>query len=153
MRQGMTCEGCAANITVALQKVDGVQGVDVDYKTGRARVVLANAALAADPAPLLRAVEGTGYKAVLIASPGSSHELTRRFTIEGMTCQACAVGIQSELAAVPGVAGVDVNYEQKLATVRLQPDAKTTVEALVAAIKKAGYSASPETHANPEAIR
>jgi copper chaperone CopZ len=137
--EGMTCEGCAATITAALQKVDGVAGVNVDYATKRARVTLTNTSLADDPTPLIRAVEGSGYKAKLIASGQDPGGLVRKLTIEGMTCEACAAGIRGELAAVPGVTGVDVSYEQGLATVRLKPQIETSVDALVAAIKKAGY--------------
>ena len=69
-----------------------------------------------------------------------------------MTCEACAAGIRAELAAVPGVAGVDVSYAQGLATVQLKPRSEVSIEALIAAIKKAGYrgslQADPRTEGN-----
>ena len=69
------------------------------------------------------------------------------FAVEGMTCEACAAGIHAELVKVPGVASANVLYDQKSATVILEQGAKTTDEDLLAAIKNAGYSATPQSRA------
>ena len=59
---GMTCEGCAAVVQIALTNVPGVQGASVSFPQGQTHITL-------DPdAPpsletLRRAVEKAGYQA------------------------------------------------------------------------------------------
>ena len=61
-----------------------------------------------------------------------------KLKIEGMTCGHCVKAVTEALAEVPGVDKVvDVNLEQKEATVSGNPQA----EALVGAIEEAGYEA------------
>ena len=62
--------------------------------------------------------------------------------VSGMSCSACAVSIEKELRAVPGVSGAQVDFEAAKATVQLttpHPDPQI----FVAAVEKAGYHASP----------
>lgn len=40
--KGMTCTMCEDKVTEALLKIDGVKSADVSYKTGEAKIVLAN---------------------------------------------------------------------------------------------------------------
>lgn len=140
--EGMTCEGCTAAITKSLSAVDGVQGVEVDYHSKSARVVLADDTLAKNPQPLLDAVKAAGYDATLVDAPMALKLARRTFAVEGMTCAACAAAIRAELTEVPGVAAADVLYEKKRATVQLRPAAATTDEELLAAIERAGYRAT-----------
>src|SRR5512134_2297609 len=58
--------------------------------------------------------------------------------IEGMTCGACAVTVQSRLARAPGVLDASVNYATGRATVLLA-DGGPEVAELVKAIRDAGY--------------
>ena len=64
---------------------------------------------------------------------------TLRLSITGMTCASCAGRVERALAKVPGVAAVAVNLasEQALVTGPSGP------AALVAAVEKAGYGATP----------
>ena len=61
---------------------------------------------------------------------------TRTYTVPGMSCAHCEAAVSEELAAVAGVASVDVDLETKLVVVRGEglDDA-----ALRAAIDDAGY--------------
>lgn len=72
--------------------------------------------------------------------------------VTGMSCSACAVSIEKELRAVPGVSNAQVDFEKAKATVRLStshPDPQV----LLAAVEKAGYHAtlSPQTEHTGEA--
>ena len=58
---GMTCGGCVSSVTRTLQRVPGVQQVDVSLDEARARVTYDPATTA--PADLKRAVEKAGYEA------------------------------------------------------------------------------------------
>ena len=69
---GMTCESCAVHIKEALNKVAGVQSVDVSYAKGTAQ--LATEPSTSLPA-LIAAVAGLGYKTTLVdAAPTEKHE-------------------------------------------------------------------------------
>ena len=72
--------------------------------------------------------------------------------LEGMTCAACAARIEKVLNRVPGTQAT-VNLATETAAVRFDP-AVATVEALVGAVEKAGYTASlkEDPHAEPTAV-
>jgi copper chaperone len=58
--------------------------------------------------------------------------------VEGMTCMHCVKAVTEALSAVPGVAGVPkVSLQDQAAVVEGTPDP----EALLAAVKEAGYRA------------
>jgi copper chaperone len=61
-----------------------------------------------------------------------------KLEVRGMTCQHCVAAVEKALAAVPGV--------EEVVKVALQPGSATvrgsaTPEALVSAVKQAGYDA------------
>ena len=58
--------------------------------------------------------------------------------IDGMTCASCVGRVERALAAVPGVASASVNLATESAALALQPG--TPVDALIAAIDRAGYA-------------
>ncbi len=64
-------------------------------------------------------------------------------TISGMTCNACATHVSKALEHVPGVHSAQVSYPQGIAQVLA--DADVSMEAMAAAVAKAGYSARPAT--------
>jgi P-type Cu+ transporter len=74
------------------------------------------------------------------ATPGSAPTATSELTIQGMTCAACVGRVERALTKVPGVQSATVNLVTERATVHFEP-AATTVQALVAAVEKAGYLA------------
>src|SRR5690606_28642089 len=63
----------------------------------------------------------------------------RFFEIEGMTCASCALAVEKAVAALPGIEGVSVN----LATHRAAIAGAAGEEAIVAAVRNAGYDARP----------
>ncbi|MFM0382202.1 heavy metal translocating P-type ATPase [Paraburkholderia dipogonis] len=75
------------------------------------------------------------------ATPSRTTELD----IGGMTCASCAMRVEKALAKVPGVAGVSVNLATETATINLgdmASDAGADTDALITAVKKAGYEAA-----------
>ena len=60
--------------------------------------------------------------------------------ITGMTCVACAMHIQGQLAKVPGVHNAGVNFAMARATVNYDPRI-TEVPQLIEAVRSAGYGA------------
>lgn len=63
--------------------------------------------------------------------------------VDGMSCVGCAGAVETTLEGVPGVAEVTVDYEHRLARIRLA-DESVAPATLVAAIEEAGYKARLE---------
>ncbi|MET0962415.1 MAG: cation transporter, partial [Noviherbaspirillum sp.] len=80
------------------------------------------------------------------AKPGSA-TAEINLDIAGMTCASCVARVEKALAAVPGVSGATVN----LATEKAAVTGPAALEAaqLIAAVKKAGYEATPSGSARP----
>jgi len=62
--------------------------------------------------------------------------------IQGMSCSHCVMAVQKALAAVPGVGKATVTLTPARARVEYD-DAAASIAALLAAVEKAGYSATP----------
>jgi len=123
--EGMTCASCVGRVEASLTKVEGVKSVSVNLATEKAEIRLAGPV---DRAALIQAVEKVGYEV-----PASAVELA----VEGMTCASCVGRVEKALKAVPGVAEAAVNLATERATVR----GTASMDALVAAVQKAGYEA------------
>jgi Cu+-exporting ATPase len=128
--EGMTCASCVGRVEKALAKVPGVLAATVNLATEKADIRTDGTVPAAEVA---KAVEAAGYSMAPIESS---------LVIEGMTCASCVGRVEKALRAVPGVKEASVNLATGLARVRI--DASTAVEALVDAVKGAGYDARPQ---------
>ena len=75
------------------------------------------------------------------------------FNVQGMTCAACSARVEKAASAVPGVASVAVNLLKNSMEVQLAADANAAevTAAIEAAVKKAGYGASPKGQAGAPA--
>lgn len=124
---GMTCASCAGRVERALSKVIGASAVSVNLATEQARVQAPSDSLPA----LMAAVEQAGYSV-----PRHSLELS----IDGMTCASCVGRVERALAKVPGVKSVSVNLANERAHLELL--GHVDPQTLIAAVTKAGYSAS-----------
>ncbi|MGE8066430.1 heavy metal translocating P-type ATPase [Pseudomonas sp. NPDC089569] len=124
---GMTCASCAGRVERALSKVTGASAVSVNLATEQARVQAPTGSLPA----LMEAVEKAGYSV-----PQHSLELS----IDGMTCASCVGRVERALNKVPGVNSVSVNLASERAHLELLGQVDT--QTLIAAVNKAGYSAS-----------
>ncbi len=69
--KGMTCNDCENKVQEALLKVDGVKSVEVDYKSGEAKVMMASDNVSKDA--LNKAIKDAGFQAMSLnpASGGS----------------------------------------------------------------------------------
>lgn len=77
---------------------------------------------------------------MIIAPAAWAGERTITFAVDNMTCASCPYIVKSSMAAVPGVAKVDVSFRAKTAIVTFD-DAKTNPDAIAAASMNAGYPA------------
>ncbi|MDR3095554.1 MAG: heavy metal translocating P-type ATPase [Paraburkholderia sp.] len=156
--RGMTCASCAMRVEKALAKVPGVTRASVNLATEKATVE-ASAEAGGGTAQtlalrLVAAVQKAGYEAEPIVDDSieasadagalADADRTASFAIGGMTCAACANRVEKALAKVPGVAGATVNLATENAAVRLDAPLDAELrERLVAAVRKAGYEATP----------
>lgn len=124
---GMTCASCAGRVERALRKVSGASAVSVNLATEQARVQAPGDSLPA----LMQAVERAGYSV-----PRQTVELS----IDGMTCASCVGRVERALSKVPSVSSVSVNLANERAHLELLGQVDT--QTLLAAVSKAGYSAS-----------
>jgi Cu+-exporting ATPase len=131
--EGMTCASCVGRVERALRKVPGVRSAVVNLATEKASLSLDDPSQAQAVVPAaIAAVEKAGY-----AVP------QRRFDLQvgGMTCASCVGRVERALKKVPGVQSATVNLATERASV--QASEGTDVQALIAAVAKAGYEAAP----------
>ncbi len=126
--QGMSCANCSQTISEAVDSLDGVSAVNVNYATDEGTVEY-------DPrevslARIYEAVEDAGYTPV-------TESVT--IGITDMTCANCSETVQGALEDVPGVVRADVNYATDEAQVTYAPG-EVGVGELYDAIEDAGYS-------------
>lgn len=94
---------------------------------------------------VLAAIAGAAFR-------GRSESLENRIIpIEGMTCESCAVHVQSNLTKVPGVRSAEVNYKEQKAVVRV--DASVGRSALNKAVESAGYKVVSEANGSAQVSR
>jgi Cu+-exporting ATPase len=125
---GMTCASCVARVEKALMAVPGVISASVNLATEKANVE-GDSTLQIDA--LSAAVKKAGYEV-----PAETVSLS----IVGMTCASCVSRVEKALKKVPGVMDATVNLATEKAQVK---SSGVPVEALVAAVRKAGYDAAP----------
>ncbi len=130
--EGMTCKACTSPIQNNLENVEGVTYAHVDFVKASALIGVP-AGSKIPQQGVLKAIEGAGFK-------GSFQQLvTKTLSIKGMTCKACAIGAQKKLSAVTGVENVLVDYENKKATIIVEPSVSD--QTLTEAVQEAGYKA------------
>lgn len=74
---------------------------------------------------------------VVLSAPALAASKTVTLSVTGMTCATCPITVKKALNKVEGVEKIEVSFEKKEAVVTFD-DAKTKVEALLEATKKAG---------------
>ncbi|MEQ9616650.1 MAG: heavy metal-associated domain-containing protein [Phycisphaerales bacterium] len=76
-----------------------------------------------------------------VEATSDSSLTTMRFDVAGMTCEACAVTLQADLAKIDGVAAAEVDYDSKSAVVSTSDP--EVIEQIEATAKRHGYTATP----------
>ena len=83
----------------------------------------------------------TTATSVIVPAPKERKErMEKKLNVEGMSCQHCVAHVTQALEAVEGVSRVEVSLEDASAIVEF--DGAVPDEALIAAVKNAGYEAS-----------
>ena len=123
---GMTCASCVARVEKRLLAVPGVVQADVNLATE-----VASVEGSAPFEALQAAVEKAGYQL---------KQQQLRLRISGMTCASCVSRVERALKKIPGLLSAEVNLATETASITVL--ANVTPDLLLAAVSKAGYSAS-----------
>lgn len=67
-------------------------------------------------------------------------EVTKRFSISGMTCGHCVQAVTKAVQALAGVSDVQVSLREQSAVITFDPD-KVATDSILAAIADQGYTA------------
>ncbi|WP_153161299.1 heavy metal translocating P-type ATPase [Zoogloea sp. 1C4] len=136
---GMSCAACAVRLEKVLNRLPGVDA-KVNFATEKARITATPDGTPA--ADILGAIRKAGFDVA---------PQVLELGIGGMSCAACAARIEKVVGRLPGVEG-SVNFAAETARVRFTPGL-TDPAAIVGAIAKAGFSATPIAGRDREADR
>ncbi len=78
---------------------------------------------------------------IVMAGTEATTTLDVKLSVRGMTCANCSGKVKAALEGVPGVTKADVSLDKNEATVTYEKG-KTSPEALVKAVEKAGFKCS-----------
>lgn len=131
---GMTCAACSTRLEKNLNKLEGVKA-NVNLAAEKARVEYDPRTTTAEA--ILAQVNRTGF---------SVPPQTLDLAIGGMTCAACSTRLEKVLNKLPGVEA-KVNLATEKARLRYMPG-MLSPEDVVAAVARAGFTASPITEAS-----
>ncbi len=129
---GMDCPDCAAKVEKVVQRIPGVVKATVVFPAGRLNVLYNPHQTGV--LQVLSKVKKLGYE-VIEEDQSLDHKSTK-FDITGMDCPDCAARLEKQIAMVPGVAKVRVNFGTSQLTVT---HSGSTAEILTT-IEKMGYS-------------
>jgi len=127
--RGMTCAACATTIEKVLNRFPSVKA-SVNFASERVQLEYDRAQV--QPGALIESIGKAGFSV-----PPEAVTLD----ITGMTCAACAAGIESVLARVPGVDSGNVNFASAKARIEYVPGV-ADVDDLIERIGKAGFGAT-----------
>ncbi len=129
--EGMTCASCAKAIERATKKLDGVTEVNVNFATEKLNINFDETKISSRE--IQSAVEKAGYKA-------TTEAVSKKFTIEGMTCASCVKAVERATKKLDGVTAVNVNFATEKLNISYEPTLVNVVN-IKNAVEKAGYKA------------
>ena len=128
--EGMTCASCVSRVEKVLTQLPGVSSASVNLAT---EIATLRSGPELQAHTITEAVERAGY---------SIAQQTVTLAIDGMTCASCVSRIEKALSKVEGVVSAQVNLATETAQVQFASGI-VGVDALVAAVDRAGYVARP----------
>ena len=126
---GMTCASCVGRVEKTLAALPGIVSATVNLATETATL---HSAELIDLTNVISAIDKAGYGVA---------EQTINLNLVGMTCASCVGRVEKALAKLPGVLSATVNLATERAAVLVVTGA-VSAEALIEAVKRAGYDAS-----------
>lgn len=139
---GMTCGSCELMLERKLKKVPGVLDVDVDHRTGTAKIVADESSLP-DGDQIETVIREAGYSLAGAENDNAAglddeHGLWK-VAIDGMTCRDCEKLLRQKFKLVHGVKRASVHADRGTANIYFTPGERPLWEDLQAAVESAGY--------------
>lgn len=140
---GMTCASCVARVERFVGRMDGVKSVNVNLTTERADIDI-DSGSSITSSDIEAVIKKSGFTVETIMGSDSTKVDGQHISlgVSGMTCASCVARVERVVSRMDGVSDVAVNLTTERAEVALEPQSATTVDDVIAAIKKAGYEAS-----------
>ncbi|MDW7652266.1 MAG: heavy metal translocating P-type ATPase [Bacillota bacterium] len=135
---GMTCAACANSIEKALNKKEGVHQAVVNFAAEKVAVTYDESAVSL--ADIRHIIEDLGYN-VLDEPQEAQTKLV--LPVTGMTCAACASGIEKSLGRRDGIKEAAVNFAAEKVTVRYD-SGQVNREEIITLIEEMGYGVAAD---------
>lgn len=138
---GMTCSSCEIMLERKLKKVAGVVDVNIDHRTGKAKIT-ADASALPNPEEIETVIRDAGYHLEDGSSQGVAgldmeHGIWK-VAIDGMTCTNCEKLLRGKLSLVSGVKHASVHWQKNTANIYFKEKIPLWDD-LVKAVESAGY--------------
>ncbi len=138
--EGMTCASCVATIEESLDKIEGVENVNVNLATEKASINYDSEKT--NVKEMAETINKSGYEPKGITEEGEKFdEIT--LIINDMTCASCADTVEKSLSDQEGVKEASVNLATEKARITYFPD-KITKKDLIKTVENTGYGVESE---------
>ncbi|AMQ05238.1 heavy metal translocating P-type ATPase [Sporosarcina psychrophila] len=128
---GMDCPACAVTIEKSLSTQQSINGVDVNYSTGKMQV---SSTEELEFEFIQKQMKKLGFE----VEPIKVNTNLKNYFIEGMDCGSCALTIENHLNNLPTVKHVQVNFS----TGKMKIEHENSPEDIINEVAKAGFKAS-----------
>lgn len=135
--QGLHCPPCTNTVASALKGTKGVENVKVDWNTKNAWITFDERVISAQQ--VARKIATTPH----MMGGGMRYQASLALKVPAVKDDVAAEKAKAALAEVPGVAAVYAYPQQQSIAVRFNTSGKATTADLIAALKSAGFEASP----------
>lgn len=132
--EGMTCAACASTVENTAKKVSGVIHSSVNLASEKLKIEVDNSFKIEE---LEQQIDSNGYKVIV------PQNVTKTFTIEGMTCASCASNVEKTASKLFGMEKASVNLASEKMTVVYNP-LELSVRDISDAVHRSGYEAIPQ---------
>ena len=131
---GMDCTACAKTLEKSISRLPAIKEVNVNFNTAKMTV---SATSAATIQLIETEVQKLGYR----VEPMNQNDDVQTYVIQGMDCSSCAKRIENHFKTLSYVMDVSVNFS----TGKMRIEHNSTVEEIIAEVKKIGYKATIDT--------
>ncbi|WP_432359770.1 heavy metal translocating P-type ATPase [Sporosarcina sp. UB5] len=128
---GMDCPACAVTIEKSLSNQRNINGVNVNYSTGKMQV---SSTEELEYESIQKQMKKLGFE----VEPINVNNNLKNYFIEGMDCGSCALTIENHLNNLPTVKHVQVNFS----TGKMKIEHENSTEEIIKEVSKAGFKAS-----------
>ncbi|MGE4571512.1 MAG: heavy metal translocating P-type ATPase [Candidatus Izemoplasmatales bacterium] len=135
--EGMSCASCESHVKKAVEKIDGVENVDINLNLKMMDVEMDDSV---SNDAIISAVKNAGYQATLKID---TKDISMK--IKGITCANCVQTIEKALLKTEGIESSKVNMLQNTALISYDQD-RISINDIKKVIQSAGYQTEDISH-------